>query len=123
VRVLPDGTSKISFQPQRNPLSIIQKVEIVNPAPEPRKSWRLLLQLFIGLNLRVLFVFWFVASWFPELGLTYWALILPVYIAMWIFRAPSARQITAKNLRRHRYQNPISGDISTEDEEIEPHKA
>lgn len=103
-------------------MSIIQKVELVTPAPEPKKAWSFLLQMIFGLLIRVLIVFWFVASWFPELGLTFWGLILPVYIAGWIFKFPQARQISAKNLRRHRYQNPISGDISTDVEEVQPLK-
>lgn len=110
MRTLSDGTIIISFEPQRNALSNIQKVEIVNPAPSSKKAWYILLQALIGLNLRVLIVFWFVASWFPELGLTYWALILPVYIAMWIFRAPTARQIPERFLKRHFWRDPDTGE-------------
>lgn len=32
-----------------------------------------------GFCLRVLIIWWAVATWFPELGLTYWELMLPVY--------------------------------------------
>jgi len=61
------------------------KVEIVTP--------RLDMETFIGklfaglfmMALRTLIVWWFMAAWFPELGLTYWQLILAVYAARTIF--------------------------------------
>jgi len=57
----------------------IQQVEIVKPA----QSWPEVLGDLIGglfgLAMRVLFVWWAIAVWFPELGLTYWQIVLPVY--------------------------------------------
>lgn len=37
---------------------------------------------------RTLIIWWFVAAWFPELGLTYWQLVLAVYAARCIFGNP-----------------------------------
>ena len=34
---------------------------------------------FFWLAYITLIVWWFVATWFPELGFTYWQLVLPVY--------------------------------------------
>lgn len=98
-------------------MSAIQKVELVSPAPAPHKAWRLLLQLLFGLMLRVLIVFWFFASWYPELGLTVWQLILPVYISMWIFRGVTSRQISDKYLRRSYWLNS-KGDRVEHVEEV-----
>ena len=33
----------------------------------------------LNLALQTLIAFWFVATWFPEWGLTYWQLVLPVF--------------------------------------------
>lgn len=38
-----------------------------------------------GLAVRTLVVWWAVAAWFPEYGLTYWQLVLPVYAARMLF--------------------------------------
>ena len=57
----------------------IQQVEIVKPA----QSWPEVLGDLIGglfgLAVRVLFVWWAIAVWFPVLGLTYCQIVLPVY--------------------------------------------
>jgi hypothetical protein len=68
-------------------LSAIQKVEIVVPhlKTPKRERFALFLAKTVTLAIRTLIVFWFVATWFPELGLTYWALALPVYVASWLF--------------------------------------
>lgn len=53
-----------------------QKVEIV------RAEMGFVASLFSTLFMiafRTLFVWWAVAVWFPEFGLTYWQLVLPVY--------------------------------------------
>jgi hypothetical protein len=67
-------------------LSAIQKVEIVVPAIKlpKRERFALILAKLAHLAGRTLIVFWFAATWFPELGLTYWGLVLPVYIASWL---------------------------------------
>lgn len=88
---MPDGTTKISYQPiQRNALSAIQKVEIVVPVhkglPKVERWAKLITELLIFLPIKTLLFFWFVASWFPQLGITYWQLLLPVYLAGIAFR-------------------------------------
>jgi hypothetical protein len=62
------------------------------------------------MGIRVLFVWWAVAAWFPELGLTYWQLILPVYaFRMLTVTAPfRGRTIPWQKVFRERYAN-ISG--------------
>lgn len=86
-------------------MSAIQKVEIVTPAIAKELAPRTLVRLLVGLALRVLVVWWFVATWFPEQGLTYWGLVLPVWIASWIFRGGFARHIPEKKLFRQRYDH------------------
>ncbi|WP_394253646.1 hypothetical protein [Arthrobacter pityocampae] len=55
------------------------KVEIVRPKKDtPTQLGEIVANLLV-LAFRVLIVWWFVAAWFPEYGLTYWQLILPVY--------------------------------------------
>lgn len=71
-------------------MSAIQKVEIVSPVHKglPKTEWwaKLIVGLLIALPIKTLLVFWFVATWFPQLGITYWQLLLPVYLAGIIFR-------------------------------------
>jgi hypothetical protein len=95
----------------------IQKVEIVSPAPAKKKAWGVLLQTLTGLGIRTLLVYWFFSSWFSELGLTYWGLVLPVYIAMFIFRGPTARVIPERYLRRRKWLN-LDGELVEELEEV-----
>lgn len=82
----------------------IQKVEIVVPAiKSPPKEYWLLQVVKLGfLAFRTLIVFWFMATWFPELGLTFWQLVLPVWIATWLFRpnALNGRFIPSERLVR-----------------------
>jgi hypothetical protein len=48
----------------------------------------------LGLALRTLIVWWLFATWFPQLGLTYWQLALPVYaIRTVLANAPFGRQL------------------------------
>lgn len=57
------------------------KAEIVQPKrPFPEEIGKILGNL-LTLAFRVLIVWWFFAAWYPELGLTYWQLVLPVYAA------------------------------------------
>lgn len=92
MKVTPDGTTTISYHPTKETtaLSAIQKVEIVLPVHSgfPKtETWAKLLTLFlVVLPLKTLLVFWFVATWFPQLGLTYWSLILPVWLAGILFQ-------------------------------------
>ena len=55
------------------------KVEIVRPKKDAPTQLGEILGSLLILATRVLIVWWFVAAWFPEYGLTYWQLILPVY--------------------------------------------
>lgn len=55
------------------------KVEIVRPKWTPEEWASKFLAALLGLALRTLIVWWFCAAWFPELGLTYWQLVLAVY--------------------------------------------
>ena len=72
-------------------MSAIQKVEVVVPAVKipKRERFATIIAKLIHLAGRTLIVFWLVATFFPELGLTYWGLVLPVYVASWVF-APIA---------------------------------
>lgn len=70
------------------------KAEIVRPK---WSGWDWFEKIFSGLlslALTTLVLFWFAASWFPQLGLTYWQLVLPVYaFRCLIARAPFGRQL------------------------------
>lgn len=66
-----------------NPL----KVEVI------RAEMPFVLSLFnilLLLAIRTLVVWWAVAVWFPEFGLTYWQLVLPVYAARMVFGGDSS---------------------------------
>lgn len=71
-------------------MSDIQKVEIVQPVhkglPKTETVAKLITALLIALPIKTLFVFWFVATWYPQWGLTFWELLLPVYIAGFLFQ-------------------------------------
>ena len=61
------------------------KAEIVQPKrPMPEHVGKFLAGLLV-LAFRVLIVWWFLAAWFPELGITYWQAVLPVYAARMLF--------------------------------------
>jgi hypothetical protein len=85
-------------------LSNIQKVEIVKPYRQRELPIEILLD-FIAIGIRTLFVWWTVAAWFPELGITYWETILPVYALRMMFNNPSykGRVILWKNVVRDRW--------------------
>ena len=72
------------------------KAEIVTPKWTGTKWAGSVLSGLFMTALRTLIVWWFVAAWFPELGLTFWQLVLPVYAARMIFGNPShmPRQLT-----------------------------
>lgn len=55
------------------------KVEIVTPKKNGEEIAAAIFGQFFGLAVRVLIVWWAVAVWFPEFGITYWQLVLPVY--------------------------------------------
>ena len=69
------------------------KVEIVKPVKDYNPVANFLSALLI-MALRVLVVWWAVASFFPELGLTYWQLILPVYALRMLVSPPLGEVLT-----------------------------
>jgi hypothetical protein len=75
----------------------IQQVEIVKPSrPIPQALGELFASL-VGMGIRVLIVWWALAVWFPELGITYWQAILPFYAARALVAPkPQFRQLTGK---------------------------
>lgn len=73
------------------------KVEIVKPVKDFSPAAHFVSSL-VMLAIRVLVVWWAVASFFPELGLTYWQLILPVWALRLLFGPTSAEMAT---LPRH----------------------
>lgn len=75
------------------------KVEIVKPVKDYNPVANVLATL-IMMALRVLIVWWAVATFFPELGLTYWQLILPVYAVRMLFGPPPAVLSTLPRLIR-----------------------
>jgi len=74
----------------------VQQVEVVNPKLNASEAWGRILGSLFGLAYRVLFIWWALAVWYPELGLTYWQLILPVYAVRMLVGRASFRR-TAKS--------------------------
>jgi hypothetical protein len=73
----------------------IQQVEIVTPKKDIPEALGILTGGLIGLAMRVLVVWWAIAAWFPELGITYWQAILPVFaIRGLILPKPLGRALT-----------------------------
>lgn len=73
------------------------KAEIVQPRPTV-DAWVIkLLTGLLNLATAVLIIWWFFAAWFPELGLTYWQLVLPYYAARLVF---SGRTFTPRLLTK-----------------------
>jgi hypothetical protein len=70
------------------------KAEIVRPKrPMPEQIGAIIGGL-IWLAFSVLIVWWFFAAWHPQLGLSYWQLVLPVYaFRILTGRAPFGRQL------------------------------
>lgn len=75
------------------------KVEIVKPVKDYNPVTNVV-SLLLVMALRVLVVWWAVASFFPELGLTYWQLILPVFALRNLFGAAPAQLQTLPRLIR-----------------------
>ena len=61
------------------------KVEIVTPRWTADKWFAKFFGALFGIAFRVLIVWWAVAAWFPEMGLTYWQMVLPVYAIRTLF--------------------------------------
>jgi len=72
----------------------IQQVEIVKPAQSWPEVLGELIASLIWLAIRVLIAWWAVAVWFPQFGLTYWQLVLPVYaVRALILPRPQFKQL------------------------------
>lgn len=67
------------------------KVEIVTPKWTSDKWVTKIFGALFGIALKTLVVWWFFAAWLPELGLTYWQLVLPVYAIVVLFPASGIR--------------------------------
>jgi len=70
------------------------KAEIVRPKrPMPEHVAEVIGGL-ITLALKVLAVWWFFAAWYAEFGLTYWQLVLPVWVVLFVTsRKPLGRNL------------------------------
>lgn len=64
------------------------KVEIIRPKFTPEDWTKKIIQLLITLALTTLLVWWFFTAWLPELGLTYWQLVLPVFVVRQLTLTP-----------------------------------
>ena len=72
----------------------VQQVEIVKPNLTPTEATAALAGALFGLGIRVLIIWWAIVAWFPEFGLTYWQIILPVYaLRMLILPAPDFKRL------------------------------
>ena len=71
------------------------KAEIVRPKWTPEVWVEKIIGALVGLALNTLIVFWFVATWFPQWGLTYWQLVLPVFT----FRSLISRPLIGRQLK------------------------
>ena len=67
------------------------KAEIVKPAMDAEKWLELIFAALFMVALTTLFGWWFFASWFPEFGLTYWQLVLPVVTIRLLFGSTGVR--------------------------------
>ena len=70
----------------------ITQVEVVNPKLTGEEIAAQVITGILVLATRVLIIWWAVAAWFPELGLTYWQLILPVYAVRMLFQGGEFRR-------------------------------
>lgn len=72
-------------------------VEIIERKPDDTETAaRLLTTVFLRWPLMVTLTWWFFAAWFPQLGITWWALVLPVVA----FRVLISRDPAPKNKNR-----------------------
>ncbi len=76
------------------------KVEIVKPVANYSPLTNVL-SLLTVIAIRVLLIWWAFASFFPELGLTYWQLILPVVAVRSLFgTAPAVLNTLPRIIRK-----------------------
>lgn len=64
------------------------KAEIVRPKWTPEDWVARTIGAFLSLALTTLVLFWFVATWLPQYGLTYWQLVLPVFTLRLLIARP-----------------------------------
>ena len=64
------------------------KAEIVRPKWTPEDWLAKIIGAVLGIAVATLVLFWFVATWFPHLGLTYWQLVLPVFTFRYLISQP-----------------------------------
>lgn len=70
------------------------KAEIVRPKWTPEVWVEKIVGAIMSIALTTLVVFWFVATWFPQWGITYWQLVLPVFtFKLLTGRGPIGRQL------------------------------
>lgn len=61
-------------------------VEIVREAPSLAANIGAIVgAAIVGPGLTALLAWWFFAAWFPHLGLTWWQLVLPVFVVRGLF--------------------------------------
>ena len=72
------------------------KAEIITPKWTADKWVSKIYQALLSTAVSVLILWWFFAAWFPQLGLTYWQLVLPFYAARVVFSGSKfvPRQLT-----------------------------
>lgn len=75
------------------------KVEVVRPSLEGEAASLAVTSWIISVLLEALLVWWFFASWFPQLGYTWWQLILPVVIVEFLFNHPVGRYMRRAKVR------------------------
>lgn len=76
------------------------KVEIVKPVDNYHPITNIISSLVV-MAMRVLMIWWAFATFFPELGLTYWQLILPVFAVRGLFGpAPAVLNTLPRLIRK-----------------------
>lgn len=64
------------------------KAEIVRPKWSPEDWVTKIVGAVLSLGLTTFLVWWFVATWFPQFGWTYWQLVLPVFTLRFLIARP-----------------------------------
>ena len=64
----------------------VVQVEVVRELPEASEIVsRVIAYVIANVGITSLLAWWFFASWFPELGITWWSLVLPVWTIRFLF--------------------------------------
>lgn len=77
-------------------IATVQQVEVVKGH---RGFWESAFSALFTLSYRTVFVWWAVAVWFPELGLTYWQLVLPIYAACLLIHSVKVFPVLPKGFK------------------------